>query len=144
MRAAIEVEICHAGRRHAGFVERPRAVPVRHLDAGAAAQGAQPAAVVLSRGGTVCAKPGVTRLLARASGIVSHPVPGHRRPTPDAPMFKYLLILALGVALGYSYGWKDAQVNEKHIAERMLDGVGGATRERMGNDIDGKYSAEGK
>ena len=35
-------------------------------------------------------------------------------------MFKYLLILALGVALGYSYGWKDAQVNEKHIAERML------------------------
>jgi len=59
-------------------------------------------------------------------------------------MFKYLLILALGVALGYSYGWKDAQVNEKHIAERMLEGVGGATRERMGNDIDGKYSAEGK
>ena len=59
-------------------------------------------------------------------------------------MFKYLFILAIGVAIGYGYGWKDAQVNEKHVAERLIERVGGETRERMGNDVDGKYSAEGK
>ncbi|WP_373058607.1 hypothetical protein [Gemmatimonas sp.] len=60
-------------------------------------------------------------------------------------MSKYLLILAVGVAIGYGYGWKDAQANEKNITERVLDRIGGETRERMGNDVDKRYqAADGK
>lgn len=53
-------------------------------------------------------------------------------------MFKLILVLALGVVIGYHYGWSDAQVNDKPVAERMLDQVGGKTREAMGNDVDKK------
>lgn len=53
-------------------------------------------------------------------------------------MFKFILILSLGVAIGYGYGWKDAQKNTKHIAERMLDRVGGESRELVSADIDKK------
>jgi hypothetical protein len=56
-------------------------------------------------------------------------------------MFKLLLILAVGIAIGYSYGWGDAQVNDKPIAERILDQVGGKTRDAMGNDVDKKLGA---
>lgn len=56
-------------------------------------------------------------------------------------MFKLLLVLTLGVVIGYHYGWSDAQVNDKPIAERMLDQVGGKTREAMGNDVDKKLGS---
>jgi hypothetical protein len=56
-------------------------------------------------------------------------------------MLKYLVILAVGVAMGYGYGWKDAQANTKHVAERVLDRIGGETRERMGNDVDRRFQA---
>lgn len=56
-------------------------------------------------------------------------------------MFKLLLILALGVVIGYHYGWNDAQVNDKMIAERLLDQVGGKTRDAMGNDVDKKLGS---
>lgn len=54
-------------------------------------------------------------------------------------MFKLILVLALGVVIGYHYGWGDAQVNDKPIAERLLDQVGGKTRQAMGNDVDKKF-----
>ncbi len=54
-------------------------------------------------------------------------------------MFKFLIILGFGVAVGYGYGWKDAQQHDKNIAERLVDRVGGETRARMGNDIDARY-----
>lgn len=56
-------------------------------------------------------------------------------------MFKYLLILALGVAIGYGYGWKDAQVNTRHVAERMLDRIGGESRALVGADVDSQMRA---
>jgi hypothetical protein len=56
-------------------------------------------------------------------------------------MFKYLVILAVGVAMGYGYGWKDAHANEKNVAERVLDRIGGETRDRMGNDVDTRFRA---
>lgn len=55
-------------------------------------------------------------------------------------MFKFLFILAVGVAIGYGYGWKDARKHDKNIAERLIERVGGETRERLGNDVDGRYS----
>lgn len=51
-------------------------------------------------------------------------------------MFKYLVILALGVAIGYGYGWKDAQVNVKNVAERLVDRIGGDNKSKMGSDAD--------
>ena len=54
-------------------------------------------------------------------------------------MFKTLFILAIGIAVGYSYGWTDAQENEKHVADRLLERIGGETRSRMGNDVDTRF-----
>ena len=51
-------------------------------------------------------------------------------------MFKFFFILALGIAIGYGYGWKDAHVNEKNVAERMVERIGGDTKSRMTSDAD--------
>jgi len=59
-------------------------------------------------------------------------------------MFKFLFILALGVAIGYGYGWKDARKYDKNVAERLVERIGGETRQRMGNDVDGRYSSDSK
>ncbi|MEP6834307.1 MAG: hypothetical protein ABJB74_13005 [Gemmatimonas sp.] len=60
-------------------------------------------------------------------------------------MFKYLFILAIGIAMGYGYGWKDAQINTKHIAERLVDRIGGDNKKNMDADIDARMrSAEKK
>lgn len=60
-------------------------------------------------------------------------------------MFKFLLILSVGVAIGYGYGWKDAHVHEQPVVERVLDRIGGETRDRMGNNVDARYqTADGK
>lgn len=53
-------------------------------------------------------------------------------------MFKYLVILSIGVAIGYSYGWKDAQVNTQHVAERLVERIGGDNKKNMNADIDAK------
>lgn len=53
-------------------------------------------------------------------------------------MFKLLFILAIGVAIGYGYGWKDAQIHEKAIYERLVDKIGGSNRDLVRNDIDAK------
>jgi hypothetical protein len=55
-------------------------------------------------------------------------------------MFKILLVLTVGVAIGYGYGWKDAQVNEKRIYERVVDQIGGSNRDLVGNDVDSKLA----
>lgn len=55
-------------------------------------------------------------------------------------MFKFLCILALGIAIGYGYGWKDAHVHEAHIAERLIGRVGGDNRENFSGDIDTQMS----
>jgi hypothetical protein len=54
-------------------------------------------------------------------------------------MFKFLLALAFGVAIGYGYGWRDAQAHEKNVAERLVERIGGENREKVGNDIDTRY-----
>jgi hypothetical protein len=60
-------------------------------------------------------------------------------------MFKLLFILAIGVALGYGYGWKDAQLNEKAIYERLVDQIGGSNRDLLSNDIDSRVArSEGR
>ena len=45
-------------------------------------------------------------------------------------MVKTLLILAVGVAIGYSYGYKDARRHQKTVYERVIDRAGAAARDK--------------
>lgn len=51
-------------------------------------------------------------------------------------MFKIAICLTLGIAIGYGYGWKDAQTNTKHVAERVVDRIGGDNKANFSGDID--------
>lgn len=55
-------------------------------------------------------------------------------------MFKFLAILALGIAIGYSYGWKDAQKNTRHVAERLVERIGGDNKKNFSGDVDGQMT----
>jgi hypothetical protein len=55
-------------------------------------------------------------------------------------MFKFLFALAIGIALGYNYGWNDAQENEKIVYERVVDRIGGSNRDLVGNDVDAQLA----
>jgi hypothetical protein len=56
-------------------------------------------------------------------------------------MFKFLVALAIGIALGYQYGWNDAQLNQKAFPERVVDRIGGSSRDHVGNDIDARMAS---
>ncbi|MEP6763743.1 MAG: hypothetical protein ABJB66_05485 [Gemmatimonadaceae bacterium] len=53
-------------------------------------------------------------------------------------MYKFIFILAIGIAIGYSYGWKDAQRNDQNIAERLVGRIGGDNKKNMDADVDSK------
>ncbi|HEX3160440.1 MAG TPA: hypothetical protein VHQ45_18105 [Gemmatimonadaceae bacterium] len=51
-------------------------------------------------------------------------------------MLKMLFVLAIGVAVGYGYGYKDARQHDQTVVTRILERVGGATRDRVATDAD--------
>lgn len=51
-------------------------------------------------------------------------------------MRKVLVLLVVGVALGYWWGFRDAQVNDRDIVSRIVSQVGGSTRSDVRNDPD--------
>lgn len=51
-------------------------------------------------------------------------------------MVKTLLLLAVGVAIGYVYGYKDAKVHDKMVVERMLDRAGASVRGKYDTNVD--------
>lgn len=51
-------------------------------------------------------------------------------------MFKLLFILVVGVAIGYSFGWKDAKKNKETVVERMVHRVGGKNRGAYDTNLD--------
>lgn len=55
-------------------------------------------------------------------------------------MFKFIAILALGIAIGYGYGWKDARKNTKHVAERLVERIGGDNKKNFSGDVDGQMT----
>lgn len=59
-------------------------------------------------------------------------------------MMKYVFILAIGLAVGYGYGFSDAKVNRKSIVTRLVERVGGSNRDEFRNDIDGRMDKAGR
>lgn len=53
-------------------------------------------------------------------------------------MMKIVVVLLLGLVIGYSYGFKDGKVHDRNIAVRMLDRAGGSTRDKVRSDVDKK------
>lgn len=49
---------------------------------------------------------------------------------------KNIILLALGIAFGYSLGYKDARQYDKNIVARLVDRVGGSSRGKYSGDID--------
>ena len=50
-------------------------------------------------------------------------------------MLRTLLILAIGVAIGYRYGYNDARTHTKTVYERALDRAGAAARNKYISQI---------
>lgn len=51
-------------------------------------------------------------------------------------MFKNLLLLCIGLAAGYSFGFRDAREHDQSIVTRTVERIGGDARKQYGNDID--------
>ncbi len=53
-----------------------------------------------------------------------------------------LILLVAGLAIGYWYGFHDAQTHteplQRRVAERMVQRAGGASRDRVRGDIDAR------
>jgi hypothetical protein len=49
---------------------------------------------------------------------------------------KTLFVLAVGVAIGYTYGYKDARTHDKMVVERVLERAGGSTRGKYNPNVD--------
>jgi hypothetical protein len=53
-------------------------------------------------------------------------------------MVKFLFVMALGVAIGYAYGWQDAQEHEVHIAERLVQQIAGTVDSDVAGGVDAR------
>ncbi len=51
-------------------------------------------------------------------------------------MVKYLILLAIGVAVGYGLGFQDAKQNDQNVVARLVGAVGGANRDKVRADVD--------
>lgn len=51
-------------------------------------------------------------------------------------MRKVLVLLAIGVLVGYWWGWTDAQVNQEDVVTRMVNRAGGKTRSSVKANAD--------
>lgn len=49
---------------------------------------------------------------------------------------KNLVLIAIGLAAGYSYGFRDAHEHDKTVVARLVERVGGSNRTNFGTDVD--------
>ena len=47
-----------------------------------------------------------------------------------------ILLVSVGIAIGYAYGFKDAKKHEKTVVSRTVDKIGGSNRGKYDQDID--------
>jgi len=51
-------------------------------------------------------------------------------------MLKYVILLVIGLCVGYSLGFQDAKQHDQNVVSRLVDRVGGTNRENMKTDVD--------
>jgi hypothetical protein len=56
-------------------------------------------------------------------------------------MMKYILVLAIGVMIGYAYGFSDAKIHQHSIVTRTVQRIGGSNRDNFKNDLDKQTDA---
>lgn len=49
-----------------------------------------------------------------------------------------VVILVVGLIVGYSFGFKDAKAHDKNIASRAIGKIGGGSRDRVKSTVDEK------
>lgn len=51
-------------------------------------------------------------------------------------MLKYVILLVIGVCVGYSLGFQDAKQNDENVVARLVTRVGGSNRDNVRTDVD--------
>jgi hypothetical protein len=51
-------------------------------------------------------------------------------------MLKYVILLVIGVCVGYSLGFQDAKQNDQNVVARLVTRVGGSNRDNVRTDVD--------
>ena len=51
-------------------------------------------------------------------------------------MLKYVILVVIGVCVGYGLGFQDAKQNDENVVARMVMRVGGNNRENVKTDVD--------
>jgi hypothetical protein len=59
-------------------------------------------------------------------------------------MFKSVLLICVGLLLGYFAGFNDAQDHSENLGARIIHRVGGDNRERVSTDVDKQMEQVGK
>lgn len=47
-----------------------------------------------------------------------------------------IVLLIIGLAVGYSFGFKDAKTNDQNIVTRIIGKVGGSSRDKVRSNSD--------
>lgn len=55
-------------------------------------------------------------------------------------MFKFIVVLVIGIAIGYFYGFDDAKRHDENVVERVVDRVG-TTGSKYQTDVDKQMDA---
>jgi hypothetical protein len=51
-------------------------------------------------------------------------------------MLKYVILLVVGISVGYALGFQDAKQNDLNVVARLVERVGGTNRENVKTDVD--------
>ncbi len=51
-------------------------------------------------------------------------------------MLKYVILLVIGVCVGYGLGFQDAKQNDENVVARLVMRVGGNNRDNVKTDVD--------
>jgi hypothetical protein len=51
-------------------------------------------------------------------------------------MLKYVILLVIGVCVGYGLGFQDARQNDENVVARLVMRVGGNNRNNVKTDVD--------
>jgi hypothetical protein len=57
-------------------------------------------------------------------------------PPTQTSVARLLLVLVIGVAAGYRWGYRDARTHDRPVVERVLDRAGASARGKYDQDVD--------